>query len=231
METAGKNHQGKIVVAADAVSVLAEDKQEETAAVEVEVEMEEQAAPTALKSSAKKQTATGNVATLLGDDDLFEGLDEVEGVADEDSSEEEVSLLEGEEGDEEEGAESEAAESIENDNEEAEDADSDVGVMTIYQVKCLRCTHLVPELSDDTNPKGKEFKGCHYENGNEDCPAQWATIVVGIPVDKIVTAIMEAEEAGNTEKLGAIYAKLASKDEAQQAEVHRKLALARKQAA
>lgn len=106
-----------------------------------------------------------------------------------------------------------------------EDEPPEIGLFTIFHKKCLRCKYLVPELTDEEG--GKSFKKCHFTAGNEDCPAKTAQIIVGVPTAKIVNRILDAEQAGESELLATIYAKLATKDPNIQALVHEALATER----
>ena len=108
---------------------------------------------------------------------------------------------------------------------EEDESPQEVGMFEIYWKKCLRCKSLIPELTDEDG--GRLFKKCHFLAGNEDCPAKDAVIIVGVPTKKIVSAILDAEQSGETEKLATIYAKLATKDPNVQAMVHQALSTAR----
>lgn len=104
---------------------------------------------------------------------------------------------------------------------DGEAAPEEVGVFEIFNKRCLRCQSLIPELSDEDG--GRTFKKCHFTSGNEDCPAQNATIIIGVPTKKIVNAILDAEQNGESERLATIYSKLSSKDPNVQAMVHQAL--------
>ena len=110
---------------------------------------------------------------------------------------------------------------------EEEDADAggeedeEESILQIYSPDCLKCTHLVGQLG------AKAFKKCHHTQGNEYCPAVNTRIIIGVPTDKIVAKIMDAEESGDMSKLAEIYAKLANKDPAVQSLVNQALAQAR----
>lgn len=77
-------------------------------------------------------------------------------------------------------------------------------VLFVFEPKCLECNHLVAFAE-------KRHKGCHFTAGNEDCPAQSVTISVKLPMTKILRNFLRAEEEGDTEKLGRLYATLSSK--------------------
>lgn len=216
--------KAKVVVAAEAITVVGEVKGGELKKPEekvVAVAPAANATAAAVPPTALKKKPEGNVGLL--DDDIFGDLEnaaEDEGI--------ESSILD-EDVEEIAGSEDVVVEDAEaGEPGLGEDEEELPGTFVIAYSKCLRCTHLCPELNDESNPKGKEYKTCHYSKGNESCPARWATIVVGIPVDRIVEEVLAAEESGDSERLSAIYSKLATKDEAQQAEVHQKLAAARK---
>jgi hypothetical protein len=77
-------------------------------------------------------------------------------------------------------------------------------ILFVYEPKCLSCSHLVAFAETQHN-------GCHFTAGNEDCPAQSVTISVKLPMTKIVRNFLRAEESGDTEKLGRLYATLSQK--------------------
>ena len=79
-------------------------------------------------------------------------------------------------------------------------------VLFVYDPKCLGCSHLVAFATETHN-------GCHFLSGNEDCPAQSVTISVKLPMTKIIRNFLRAEEDGDTEKLGRLYATLSTKPE------------------
>ena len=103
---------------------------------------------------------------------------------------------------------------------DTEDEDCQTGVFTIYHAKCLKCSHLFAEAE-------RAFNNCHFTNGNDECPAKDAVIVVGIPTQKVVTRVLEAEAEANTLKLAQIYMKLASKSKPVQMQFAQALAEAR----
>jgi hypothetical protein len=90
-----------------------------------------------------------------------------------------------------------------------------VGTLQVFNENCFRCTHLIPELKSGKHIKAKKFSECHFENGNEECPAKTVIIVVGIPIQKIVKMWMGAHIDGDNERKAKIEAKLATKDEVQ----------------
>ena len=107
---------------------------------------------------------------------------------------------------------------------EVEDEDEELGeeaILRIYSADCLRCVALVGPLGQ------KVFKRCHYTEGNEDCPAGSARIVVGVPVNKIVSMILEAEGSSDNARLARIYSQLSGKDQVVQDLVRDELAKAR----
>lgn len=77
-------------------------------------------------------------------------------------------------------------------------------VLFVFEPKCLECSHLVAFAE-------KAHNGCHFTAGNEDCPAQSVTISVKLPMTKILRNFLRAEEEGDTEKLGRLYATLSTK--------------------
>jgi hypothetical protein len=104
---------------------------------------------------------------------------------------------------------------------DGEGEEASIGFFTIYNANCMRCTHLCPEL--EAKGKGKAFKDCHYSRGNEDCPAQTAQIVIGIPIEKIAKNIVRYKQEQNSAKLAHVYSKLATKDDAQQHLVYQRV--------
>ena len=94
-------------------------------------------------------------------------------------------------------------------------------ILRIYSADCLRCVALVGALGQ------KVFKRCHYTAGNEDCPAGSARIVVGVPVNKIVSMILDAENSSDNARLARIYSQLSGKDQVVQDLVRDELAKAR----
>ncbi len=83
-------------------------------------------------------------------------------------------------------------------------AEPEEAVFFVYEPKCLQCSHLVAFAETQHN-------GCHFTSGNEDCPAQSVTISIKLPMTKIVRNFLRAEEDGDTEKLGRLYATLSEK--------------------
>lgn len=79
-------------------------------------------------------------------------------------------------------------------------------VLFVFEPKCLECSHLVAFAE-------KAHNGCHFTAGNDDCPAQSVTISVKLPMTKIIRNFLRAEEEGDTEKLGRLYATLSTKPE------------------
>lgn len=80
----------------------------------------------------------------------------------------------------------------------------DEAILFVFEPKCLECSHLVAFAK-------KAHNGCHFTAGNEDCPAQSVTISVKLPMTKILRNFLRAEEEGDTEKLGRLYAALSAK--------------------
>lgn len=103
---------------------------------------------------------------------------------------------------------------------EDEEVDEEA-ILRIYSADCLRCVALVGALGQ------KVFKRCHYTAGNEDCPAGSARIVVGVPVNKIVSMILDAENSSDNARLARIYSQLSGKDQVVQDLVRDELAKAR----
>lgn len=110
--------------------------------------------------------------------------------------------------------------SLQEDGNEDEEVDEEA-ILRIYSADCLRCVALVGALGQ------KVFKRCHYTTGNEDCPAGSARIVVGVPVNKIVSMILDAENSSDNARLARIYSQLSGKDQVVQDLVRDELAKAR----
>jgi len=83
------------------------------------------------------------------------------------------------------------------------------GVLEIYHAKCLSCQRLVPHAD-------KKYTNCSFTKGNTRCPASSVQVLIGIPLDKIVTAFFVAEQTGDNARLGKLYAQLANKPAWQQ---------------
>lgn len=85
-------------------------------------------------------------------------------------------------------------------------------VISLFSSKCASCGHLVLGLDH------KETV-CHFEAGNEMCPASEMSLVVGIPVDKIAQNIVDYERQGKFDKILSINAKLSKYSDIQQIQV------------
>lgn len=131
-----------------------------------------------------------------------------------------VGNFDGDEGDGGDGGESGIADF----GDATEDESSEMGILEIHSRKCLRCTHLCPELEGNN---GKAFTNCHFENGNEDCPAATVQIVVGIPVNRLIRTVFECEASNDSERLATLYARIATKDAVVQAQFFAALQAAR----
>ena len=95
-------------------------------------------------------------------------------------------------------------------NTEALDGDSaslevSPDVLFIYRPECLDCLHL-------TENGSRAYKKCYLDEGNTDCPAGSIRIVVGVPMERVVTAIITATLEANAEKLAILYGKLQERD-------------------
>jgi len=76
----------------------------------------------------------------------------------------------------------------------------------------MACGHLVSGLEH------KETD-CHFENGNNSCPASEMSIVVGIPVEQIADNIVTYEKLGQFDKVLALQDKLSKYSEIQRIQV------------
>lgn len=77
----------------------------------------------------------------------------------------------------------------------------------IHSANCLSCSRLIPELEN-----GREFKKCF--DGNEECPALYTKMIIGVPVDKIVRLYNDAVAKGDVRKMGNILRRLEDVDKA-----------------
>lgn len=122
----------------------------------------------------------------------------------------------------EEGGDSDLTSVFGDDSEEdSQEDEEDESILTVYNEDCLKCTHLVGTMGT------KAFKKCHHTQGNDYCPAATTKIVIGVPTDKIVAIILEAEAANDMSRLAGVYSRLASKDPAVQSLVKSALEKAR----
>ncbi|QJT70908.1 hypothetical protein GR7B_00110 [Vibrio phage vB_VcorM_GR7B] len=78
--------------------------------------------------------------------------------------------------------------------------------IVIHSPKCLYCKHFCGELGV------KKFKKCHYEQGNDSCPAQYMQVVEGTDFEKASDALADAMRESNSDKLAKIHTKLAEYD-------------------
>lgn len=90
----------------------------------------------------------------------------------------------------------------------------------IAKKDCVKCVHLCPETGSiaPTN--------CHYDNGNEDCPARTVTIMIGMSIREVesaATAIVEATENGDFPRLTRAANRLAGKSESVRAAVSKRV--------
>lgn len=69
---------------------------------------------------------------------------------------------------------------------------------------CLKCNHLVSHA--------KKVYNCHYDDGNESCPAPFYRIMVGVNLDKASDAMAQALEDGDIQKIQKITDRLKDKD-------------------
>lgn len=112
-------------------------------------------------------------------------------------------------------------EDSEGDEDGSEDGEDEPGLLTIFKHECLNCISLYANGT-------KQYKKCHFTEGNEDCPASQVKIVVGIPVGRLIKRILDAEELGEAESLTEVYAKISTKDPDVQALFFQELSVARR---
>lgn len=82
--------------------------------------------------------------------------------------------------------------------------ESPTDTILIYSTRCLRCSHLCPDMP-------RQFDECHYSNGNEDCPAATMRVLVGINFEKASTAMARALANNDAARVSRIAAKLEDK--------------------
>jgi hypothetical protein len=89
-------------------------------------------------------------------------------------------------------------------------------VFLISKALCMSCVHLCPETGTQSPTS------CHYDAGNEDCPARTTVIQLGMSrkeIEKAATAIVEATFNGDFERLNLASQRLSRKSESVRASV------------
>jgi hypothetical protein len=89
------------------------------------------------------------------------------------------------------------------------DSVTETATLEVYSKKCLECKTLISWAT-------KEFKSCHFTNGNADCPGASVAVVVKVPqakVDDAANKIITATKNQDTVRLANIYAQLAERSE------------------
>jgi hypothetical protein len=89
------------------------------------------------------------------------------------------------------------------------DSVTETATLEVYSKKCLECKTLISWAI-------KEFKSCHFTNGNADCPGASVAVVVKVPqakVDDAANKIITATKNQDTVRLANIYAQLAERSE------------------
>ena len=88
------------------------------------------------------------------------------------------------------------------DTEETTDNPSSIRIVVeAYGKNCLKCVHLIPSAQT-------EFTDCHFSKGNKSCPAQSVKVVfVGLR-NHYITHLNSARDAGDSNKVLRILAKL-----------------------
>lgn len=74
--------------------------------------------------------------------------------------------------------------------------------------KCMQCSLFGGSFVEDA----KAYT-CTAENGNSMCPAAYIKIELGAPVDRAAQDIADAIKQNDTERLGALYTRLATRPE------------------
>ena len=101
--------------------------------------------------------------------------------------------------------------------EELPDEDSLKDRFILFSKKCTLCTHLYPEGGTQSPVD------CHYSKGNEDCPARTTMFIIGVNVNTVAQAIIEANATADFGRLEKIYKRLSSKDESIRLQVTRRV--------
>ena len=89
------------------------------------------------------------------------------------------------------------------------DSVTETATLEVYSKKCLECKTLISWAT-------KEYKSCHFTNGNADCPGASVEVVVKIPqakVDDAANKIITATKNQDTVRLANIYSQLAERSE------------------
>lgn len=93
-------------------------------------------------------------------------------------------------------------------------------IFMIAKKECSKCVHLCPETGS------LEPTSCHYDNGNEDCPARTTVIMIGMSLREIetaATAIVEATENGDFQRLNRAANRLATKSESVRTKISKRV--------
>lgn len=89
-------------------------------------------------------------------------------------------------------------------------------VFIICKALCMKCVHLCPETGSESPTN------CHYDAGNEDCPAKTTVFQLGMSkkeIEKAALAIVESTFSGDFERLNSASQRLARKSESVRASV------------
>ena len=65
--------------------------------------------------------------------------------------------------------------------------------LALYSRNCKHCKHLDPE-------EDKEFDKCHFNNGNQDCPAQEIQFAVVGEAKRFARSVKKARAEGSIER-------------------------------
>lgn len=98
----------------------------------------------------------------------------------------------------------------ENENDEpsivAEDAvEVQRDLVIIHSTKCMKCSHLYQHGT-------RAFESCHFSNGNDECPAQFMRIAIGVNFQKAAQALADAMHEKDAARLARISVKMESLD-------------------
>lgn len=92
---------------------------------------------------------------------------------------------------------------------QGEEDTRDVDVFFIDRLNCMRCLHLFPSAPED---KFKAFDKCHYSQGNVNCPASHARIVIGMNIDEAVAQYQTALTSGDAATIQELMSDIHERD-------------------
>lgn len=92
---------------------------------------------------------------------------------------------------------------------QGEEDNRDLDVFFIDRLNCVRCLHLFPSAPED---KFKAFDKCHYSQGNVNCPASHARIVIGMNIDEAVSQYQTALTSGDAATIQELMSDIHERD-------------------